>query len=82
MIRAGFAVPPGFVLTTVAYDTFVDEHELQQQIVALASKAAVDNPQSSEEASLAIQNLFQIAEIPENIQANLYCAPILTCIKL
>ncbi|MBE9479939.1 MAG: hypothetical protein IMY80_08240 [Chloroflexi bacterium] len=30
MTAAGFPVPPGFVLTTEAYDAFVEEYGLQQ----------------------------------------------------
>jgi pyruvate,water dikinase len=74
MTTAGFPVPPGFVLTTAAYDAFVQTHGLQQQIVDLASKASADNPQSSEEASAAIQKLIVVGDIPEDIQADLLTA--------
>lgn len=49
MTTAGFPVPPGFVLTTEAYDAFVRAHGLQQQIIDLASKVSADDPQSSDD---------------------------------
>ena len=38
MTTAGFPVPAGFVLTTQAYDAFVQANGLQQQIVASRRK--------------------------------------------
>ena len=66
MASAGFAVPDGFCLTTAAYKQFVDENDLQAQIVALATPAIVDGVVSFEAASIAIRALFD-APIPEDI---------------
>ncbi len=74
LITAGFPVPPGFVLTTAAYDAFINEHDLQQQIIDLASKVSIGDPQSSVEASAAIQTLFLAAEIPQAIAGDLLSA--------
>jgi pyruvate,water dikinase len=74
MTAAGFPVPPGFVLLTEAYDTFVQAHGLQQQIVDLATRASAGDPQSSEDASAAIKELFLAAAMPEAIQADLLSA--------
>ena len=57
MARAGFPVPPGFLVTTDAYRAFIDANALQASIVALA-KAAKD---SSEETSKEIRELFDPA---------------------
>ena len=40
LMAAGLPVPPGFVLTTEAYDAFVSENGLQEQIIDLAANAA------------------------------------------
>ncbi|WP_420629129.1 PEP/pyruvate-binding domain-containing protein [Candidatus Leptofilum sp.] len=64
MTAAGFPVPPGFVLTTAAYDAFVKEHGLQQQIVGLARTVSASDPQSGEAASAKIKQLFLAAEVP------------------
>jgi phosphohistidine swiveling domain-containing protein len=74
MTTAGFPVPPGFVLTTEAYDAFVSEHGLQQQIIDLASKGSAGEPQSSDKASIAITKLFLASEVPEAIRADLFSA--------
>ena len=74
LTNAGLPVPPGFVLTTEAYDTFVQEHRLQQQIIELASKVSAGDPQSGVEASAAIKRLFLTAEMPEAIRVDLLTA--------
>jgi pyruvate,water dikinase len=67
MTTAGFLVPAGFVLTTEAYDAFVQKHGLQQQIVDLANTVSADDSQSSETASAKIKQLFFGAEITSDI---------------
>lgn len=67
MTAVGFPVPSGFVLTTRAYDAFVQAHGLQQQIVDLARTVSADDPQSSEVASEKIKQLFLAAEMPADI---------------
>ena len=54
MSRAGFPVPPGFLVTTEAYRAFVQANHLQKQIVDLASNQA----ETSERRSAAIRRLF------------------------
>ena len=44
LARAGFAVPPGFLVTTDAYHAFVAANHLAEQIVALAREVAGDDP--------------------------------------
>lgn len=67
LIAAGFPVPPGFVLTTEAYDVFVSEYDLKDQIVALASQIADGDAQSGEEAAAAIKSLFLAADVPQAV---------------
>jgi len=74
MTIADFPVPSGFVLTTEAYDVFVQEHGLQQQIIDLASKVSAGDLQSSENASTAIKTLFLEAKLPEAIRIDLISA--------
>ena len=72
LITAGFPVPPGFVLTTDAYDAFVRENSLRQQIIDVVSKGAMDSPRAGEAASGAIKMLFLNAEIPEAVKVDLF----------
>jgi phosphoenolpyruvate synthase/pyruvate phosphate dikinase len=54
--HAGLPVPPGFVLTTRAYDAFVEAGGLKDEIVGLASQA--DGPAAFEAAEERIRALF------------------------
>jgi phosphohistidine swiveling domain-containing protein len=74
LTAAGFPVPPGFVLTTEAYDAFVQEHGLQKQIIDLASRVSAGDPKSSDDASAAIKTLFLAADVPEAIRVDLLAA--------
>ncbi|MBV7334511.1 hypothetical protein KFU94_40985 [Chloroflexi bacterium TSY] len=67
MTTAGFPVPPGFVLTTEAYDAFVQANGLPQQIIDLAHTVSADDPQSSEAASEKIKQLFLGTDMPGDI---------------
>ncbi|MBI2192693.1 MAG: hypothetical protein HYU36_11990 [Planctomycetes bacterium] len=46
--RAGFPVPPGFVVTTDAYRQFLRAHGLDSQVMELARRAAADDASSLE----------------------------------
>ena len=64
LARAGFPVPPGFIITTQAYRTFVDANKLQTHILELARDTRPDDPTSLEDASQAIRHLFQQGSLP------------------
>jgi phosphohistidine swiveling domain-containing protein len=67
--RAGFPVPPGFVVPTAAYRAFVAAGGLDERIVALAGAARADDPASFERAASAIQALFAGAAVPADVAA-------------
>lgn len=56
LTRAGFPVPPGFVIVTDAYRAYVAEHQLADKIAALA--APTDAAGGYESASEQIRALF------------------------
>ena len=58
--RAGFPVPPGFLITTDAYRAFVEANALQAPIVELAK----DAKRPAEDTSKEIRALFEGAAIP------------------
>jgi rifampicin phosphotransferase len=62
LARAGFPVPPGFLITTSAYRLFVQANDIQQQIMRLATDAARDK--NFEQTSAAIRRLFARGPIP------------------
>ena len=63
MTRAGFPVPPGFLITTPAYHAFVQANDLQKQILSLAR----DKTKTVEETSTAIGRLFEQGRIPPEV---------------
>ena len=68
LTRAGFPVPPGFVLTTAAYRAFVTENGLRERILELAGG---DDPQA---AATGIRELFTAAPVPADLAAELAAA--------
>ena len=61
LVQAGFPVPAGFLISTAAYRAFVQDNDLQPQIVALASSGATTD---FEDVSAAIRQLFERGSIP------------------
>ncbi|MCX7590526.1 MAG: pyruvate, phosphate dikinase, partial [Kiritimatiellae bacterium] len=64
---AGFPVPPGFVVTTVAYRRFVEENELAKEIEKLLGKINLRDPISLERVSAEIRSLFRAGRIPTDV---------------
>ncbi len=70
LIRGGFPVPTGFVVTTGAYDAFVDANGLSTFLdAALQSVAGADDPAALNQASDAIRSRFGASPIPAGIAA-------------
>ena len=65
LVRAGFPVPDGFVVTTAAYDAFVAAGDLDARIDRLAAAA---------DAETAIAALFASTALPEDIAAAITAA--------
>src|ERR687890_883985 len=65
--RAGLPVPPGYVVTTAAYDTFVEVSGIKGEVVALASATRAEDPAGFEEVSEGIRALFSGGKVPEEI---------------
>ena len=74
LVRAGFAVPGGFVLTTAAYAAFVSANHLQRFIAATASAAAPDDPVALERTSQTIRARFATGRVPTDLDADLRSA--------
>ena len=63
LARAGFPVPPGFLVTTDAYRAFVAANALEAPIVALAK----DRARPREDTSTDIRALFERASMPPEV---------------
>ena len=66
LIRAGFPVPPGFVVTTAAYNRFVAQNHLEETI----ARALRDDPGSG----AAIRAAFENAPIPSDVKGEILAA--------
>jgi pyruvate,water dikinase len=67
MAAAGLPVPLGFHITTTAYRRFVAEHGLQEHILSAVSSANPDQPETLEDASGRIGQLFAQCAIPDEL---------------
>src|SRR5918995_755617 len=65
--RAGFPVPPGFVVSTAAYDTFVEVSGIKGEVVALASVPRAEDPAGFEEVAEGIRALFSGGKVPQEM---------------
>src|SRR5215216_1929414 len=65
--RAGLPVPPGFVVTTTAYDAFVEANGIGDAIVGRALATRADDPASFEEVAEGIRALFSGGKVPEEM---------------
>lgn len=63
LMRASLPVPPGFLITTAAYRTFVQASDLHTRIIALAT----DKTKTFEDISAAIRQLFKQRQVPFEI---------------
>jgi phosphohistidine swiveling domain-containing protein len=67
LTTAGLPVPGGFHVTTRAYRLFVAENDLQPLILQALQSADPTRPQTLEDASQRIQELFVQARIPPEV---------------
>ena len=64
LVRAGFPVPPGFCVTTAAYDVVADGAGMESTLAALAAADAGDTGRLAELAGEARAHLME-ADVPE-----------------
>jgi pyruvate,water dikinase len=69
LARAGFLVPGGFHVTTVAYREFIAANHIEREIEAAAAAASPNEPASLDCASASIQSLILRGTIPCEITA-------------
>ncbi len=67
LINAGLPVPPGFHITTAAYNHFVAQNDLQEKILAALAAVQIDHPATLEDAARQILDLFMAAPLPPEI---------------
>jgi pyruvate,water dikinase len=65
--RAGLEVPPGFVITTAAYDLLLQENNLQAQLTDILASLDLNSPDSVKQVSQQIGAALQQISIPGQI---------------
>jgi pyruvate, water dikinase len=71
LVRAGFAVPPGFGITTEAHRAFVAHGGLEARIDALRTGLATDDLVAVERCSAAIRTAILAAPMPAGVEAGI-----------
>lgn len=74
MTKAGFPVPPGFIVTSVAYRHFLKENNLETKIRNLLAPIDYTNQKSLEKASKAIKKEIQKNRLSEELVKEIFDA--------
>ncbi|MFZ5845302.1 MAG: phosphoenolpyruvate synthase [Patescibacteria group bacterium] len=74
MTKAGFPVPPGFIVTAQAYTYFLEKEKLQHKIVGLLSGLNVNDSQKLERTASQIQALILRSRFPQEIAEEIIAA--------
>ncbi len=67
MLQIGLRVPPGFAVTTDAFDTFWEKERVRNQIIRILSEIAPEDVKALEEAGRDVRSLIESTPIPETI---------------
>jgi pyruvate,water dikinase len=67
MTRAGIPVPPGFAVTTEAYEDFLSDAGIKGDIEHALSQVDIDDVVSVDKASQTIRQLIESAPVPQRI---------------
>jgi pyruvate,water dikinase len=68
LTNAGFPVPEAFFITTKAYEAFVEENELKEEILDIIKKINYDDVNSLQRASEEIKKIIVEAKMPDKIR--------------
>lgn len=71
MAQAGFPVPPGFVISALAYRYFLEHNDFEKQIRAFLKTLNVGRPKELQGASEKIRSLMSKGEIPDDLKGEI-----------
>ncbi len=71
MTKAGLPIPPGVVISSKAFDRFLEETDLFQEIEAQLTKVNYNDINSVDRYSNVIRDLIDRAEMPEDLKAEI-----------
>jgi phosphoenolpyruvate synthase/pyruvate phosphate dikinase len=67
LARAGFHVPPGFIISTEAYRSFVSANQLHERILVRARGCTPDDVRALDAACAEIHSLFEQGSVPGDV---------------
>jgi pyruvate, water dikinase len=74
LVRQGLPIPPGFVVTTEAYQAFLDATVLKEEIPGALATLDLDRPESVDAVSRRIRDAFESTEFPAEIREPIVAA--------
>lgn len=74
MTQAGIAVPPGFVVTAEAFDRFIHETQLKEEIDARIAEVNPDDMNSVDKASNVLRDVIHDTPMPEDLATEILAA--------
>lgn len=74
MTKAGFPVPPGFIITSIAYQKFLQENNLEQKIQHLLGLVEFDKQESLEKISKQVEALITNGKLSQELVAEIFTA--------
>lgn len=69
LIRAGAPVPPGFAVTTDAYQSMLGHHGLYERVQAILARLPRDDVAAQADAAQNIHTAFTSTAVPEDVRA-------------
>ena len=68
MYNNKFPVPPGFIVTSKAFDFFLEKEKLKPQITGILSGIDLENTEALEKASKEIREIMESKEFPKELE--------------
>lgn len=68
MVQLGLRVPPGFAVTTHAFDTFIDRGRARNKIVRALSHLPPEDINTLEKAGRQVRDLIESTPVPKKIE--------------
>ncbi len=68
LMKAGIRVPPGFAVTTEAYQSFIEATGIKKQIDEILAGVGAEDTEALQRASAAIRRAIEEAQVPEGVK--------------
>ncbi len=68
LLKAGIPVPPGFAVTTKAYNLFIEQGNIKKEIFDELKSVKTDDVESGEKASKTIRALIESTKVNDDLQ--------------